>query len=386
MRLFKRKEILWLDFVVDGKRYRRSTKLEDTPSNRKLIQKDIAPQIQASILKGEYDPDKTKIMPNIKEFGYKSLDLHRHERKEQVNHAYKLAFELHILPYFGKKLLKQIKPIDLQEWQNTIIDKTSISSLHKHRNIFRGILDDALREEYITSNPFDKVRRPIAEDKEIKPFTKDEIEKIITTASVKMRNFFIISVFTGMRTGELTGLTWDDIDYDRKEIRINKTLNRGKSQNVKTKSSNRTIDMLPIVEQYLKEQYKLTNETYLREKHKNNKDFEFYNLVFLSSKYKPYFSSDVLNLSLKKVLERCGVAHRTLYNTRHTFASMMLTNNESIMWVSQMLGHKTANITFERYARFIKEDATNHAKFIKNWHIFGTSENPTRLKALKQGV
>lgn len=383
MRLYTRRDIIWLDFVVNGKRYRRSTKLEDTPSNRKLIQKDIAPQIQASILKGDYDPDKTQIMPTVEEYGYKSLDLHRHERKHDVNRAYKLAFELHILPHFGKKLLKQIKPVDLQEWQNIVIDKTSISTLHKHRNIFRGILDDAVREEYISTNPFDKVKRPIAEDKEIKPFTKDEIEKIIKTASLKMRNFFVISVFTGMRTGELTGLTWDDIDYERKEIRINKTLNRGKSHSVKTKSSIRTIDMLPIVEQYLKEQYKLTNETYLREKHKDNDSFEFTNFVFLNSKYKPYFSSDILNISLKKVLDRCNIPKRTLYNTRHTFASMMLTNNESIMWVSQMLGHKTANITFERYARFIKEDAKNRAKFINDWHIFGTHDNPTRLKADK---
>lgn len=386
MRLYIRKDIIWLDFNVEGRRYRRSTKLEDTPQNRKLIKREIAPQIQASILRGEYNPEKKKIMPTVKEFGYRSLDLHRHERKDQVNHSYKLNFEMHILPYFGKQLLKQITPIDLQEWQNTIVDKTSASSLRKYRNIFRQMFTDALLEGYITSNPFDNIKRPVVEDIEILPFTKDEIEKIITTASVKMRNFFIISIFTGMRTGELTGLKWDDIDYDRKKIRIHKTLNRGKSQTVKTKSSNRTIDMLPIVEQYLKEQYKLTNEEYLVNKHIDSDDFEFTNYIFLSSRYKPYFSSDVLNLSLKKVLEVCKIPKRTLYNTRHTFASLMLTNNESIMWVSQMLGHKTANITFERYARFIREDEINRAKFVQKWHIFGTSDNPTRLKAQEQGV
>ena len=62
----------------------------------------------------------------------------------------------------------------------------------------------------------------------------------------------------------------------------------------------------------------------------------------------------------------------------------MLANGESIMWVSQMLGHKMANITFEKYAKYIKEDKINRAKFINKWHIFGTNDNPTRLKALKQ--
>ncbi len=371
MRLYTRKNIIWLDFVVDGKRYRRSTRLEDSTANRKLVNKEIAPQLQASIVRGEYNLEKKKIMPTIKEFGYKSLELHRHERKPQVNKAYKLNFENHILPYFGKHLIKQITPIDLQEWQNTMVDKTSASSLRKYRNIFRQIFVDAMLEGHIEANPFDKIKRPVVEDVKIEPFTKDEIEKVIKTSSIKLRNFFIISIFTGMRTGELTGLLWSDIDYDLKEIHISKSLNRGKVQTPKTKSSNRSIDMLPIVEEYLKEQYKLTGHQ---------------EYVFLNSKGEPYYSSDVLNLSLKKVLDRCEIPRRTIYNTRHTFASLMLTNNESIMWVSQMLGHKTANITFERYARFIKEDRINRAKFIQNWHIFGTHDNPVRLKALKQGV
>lgn len=371
MRLYTRKNIIWLDFVVEGRRYRRSTKLDDTPANRKLVTKEIAPQIQASIIRGEYNPEKKKIMPTIAEFGYKSLELHRHERKPQVNKAYKQNFEKHILPHFGKQLLKQITPIDLQEWQNNMVDITSASSLRKYRNIFRQIFVDGMLEGHIEANPFDKIKRPVVEDVNIQPFTKDEIELIISTASIKIRNFFIISVFTGMRTGELTGLTWDDIDYEQKEIYISKSLNRGLVQTPKTRSSNRTIDMLPIVEEYLKEQYKLTGHQ---------------EYIFLNSKGNPYYSSDILNLSLKKVLDVCKIPKRTLYNTRHTFASLMLTNNESIMWVSQMLGHKTANITFERYARFIKEDKINRAKFIKKWHIFGTSDNPTRLKARKQGV
>ncbi len=370
MRLYIRKNIIWLDFSVQGHRYRRSTGLENTPKNWKLVEREIAPQIQTSIAKDEYNPKKKKIMPTVGEFGYKSLKLHRHERREAINIAYKQNFELHILPYFKNTLLSQITPIDLQEWQNTVVDKTSASSLKTYRNIFRLIFVDASLEGYIDANPFDKIKRPVAEDVEIIPFTKDEIESIIKIASIKFRNFFIISIFTGIRTGELIALEWEDIDFENKEIKINKTHNRGRTGQPKTKSSNRNIDMLPIVERYLKEQYKLT-------KHKKN--------IFVNSKGNIYYSSDVLNLSLKKILKRCNIKDRTLYNTRHTFASLMLANGESIMWVSQMLGHKTANITFEKYARYIKEDKINRAKFINKWHIFGTSDNPIRLKSLKQG-
>lgn len=369
MRIFIRNNIIWLDFVINGKRYRRSTKLENSTQNQKLVIKEIAPQLQVSIIKGEYNSSH-KIIPTIREFGYKSLELHKYERKPQVNKAYKLSFEKHILSYFGNHLIKQITPIDLQEWQNKIVDNTSASSLRKYRNIFRQIFMDAMLEGYIETNPFDKIKRPAIEDVKIEQFTKDEIQSIIKTSSMKLRNFFVISVFTGMRTGELIALLWSDVDYDLKQIHISKTKNHGTLGTTKTKSSNRTIDMLPVVEQYLKEQYKLTSHQ---------------EYVFLNSKEKPYYSSDVLNLSLRKVLDRCEIPRRTIYNTRHTFASLMLSNNENIMWVSQMLGHKTANITFERYARFIKEDKINRAKFIEQWHMFGTQNNPTRLKTPKIG-
>ncbi len=125
MRMYVRKNIIWLDFNVNGRRYRRSTKLEDTPGNRKLITKEIAPQIQAAIIRGEYGPDKKKILPTVKEFGYCSLDLHRHEREDDVTKAYKLNFEKHILPDFENRLLSQITPTDLREWQNKVVDETS---------------------------------------------------------------------------------------------------------------------------------------------------------------------------------------------------------------------------------------------------------------------
>jgi len=371
MKIYSRKGIIYLDYLVDGKRHRKSTKLPDTKANFTLVKKEVVPQLQASIVRGEYQEATKQIVTILGDFGYRSLDLHRHERDKQVNTAYLQNFEMHILPYFKNELIKNITPIQLQEWQNTIVDKTSAASLTKYRNIFRQIFTDAILAGYIDSNPFDKIKRPKVEDVEVIPFTKDEIEKILNLASNKMQYFFTIAIFTGMRTGEQIALEWKDIDFAHKTISITKTRNRGVTKAPKTKSSIRVIDMLPIVEEYLHRQFEFTGHQ---------------EYVFLSSAKKLYYSSDIINVSLQKILKRLNISGRVLYNARHTFASLMLSNNESIMWVSKTLGHKNANITFERYARYIKEDKQNRAKFIEKWHIFGTQENRTRLKHVNKGA
>ncbi len=135
---------------------------------------------------------------------------------------------------------------------------------------------------------------------------------------------------------------------------------RGRVGIPKTKSSIRVIDMLPIVEQYLRKQFELTGHQ---------------EYVFLNKAGKQYFSGSPINISLQTILTKLNIKDRVLYNTRHTFASLMLANNESIMWVSKTLGHRNPNTTFERYAKYIKEDKENRASFVKKWHIFDTQEN-----------
>jgi integrase len=161
---------------------------------------------------------------------------------------------------------------------------------------------------------------------------------------------------TGMRPGEIISLTWIDIDFEKKRIAVDKTTVKGKIGNVKTQSSVRYVDIIPVLEDKLKSLYEL-----------NISD----KFLFISNYKKPFYSHIIIARRFKKLLVKLNLKDRNLYNLRHTFASSMISEGLNILWVSQMLGHKDISITMKVYARFIKEDDTkrieNLAKIVPNF-------------------
>ena len=179
------------------------------------------------------------------------------------------------------------------------------------------------------------------ENEEINPFNKDEIIKILNSTTGNLYYFIVIMVYTGMRPGEIISLIWNDIDFDKKRIAVDKTTVNGKVGDVKTESSVRYVDIIPVLEDELKNLYKETG---------NNK------YLLLSSFNKPFYSHDIIAKRFKELLMDINIKERKLYNLRHTFASMMISQGQNILWVSRMLGHKDVSITLKVYTKFIKEN------------------------------
>jgi len=206
-------------------------------------------------------------------------------------------------------------------------------------------------DEIIASNPVRKSRPlPKHEQKDIEPFTLNEISLILSSSVGQDRNLIATLFFTGMRTGELIGLSWGDIDFDMKTISIRQTIGRGIIGSPKTMSSKRVIPILAPLYQYLLDQYEITGK-------KNS-------YVFLNPNGTHFFDSKNIRGGLwKRVLKNAEVKYRTVYHTRHTFASINLSNGEDIMWVSKMLGHKNPKITLERYAKFIPTNYNRETVF-----------------------
>lgn len=151
-----------------------------------------------------------------------------------------------------------------------------------------------------------------------------------------MKNFIGIMAFTGMRPGEIVSLEWKDINFEDSLISIKRTTVYGRVGPVKTKSSKRSIEMLPLVKEYFLKQ----------------KDLTFgnpYDRVFLSSFHKPFYSHDIISSRFKDLLIEGDP--RYLYNLRHSFASLMISEGEDVLWVSRMLGHKSLDITLKTYSK-----------------------------------
>ena len=215
--------------------------------------------------------------------------------------------------------------------------------------ILKYSFEKAILKGYISNTPFLIKRPKLISSYEMNPFSFDEAKIVINSAPDKLKNLIAVLFYTGMRTGEALGLKWENINFDNFSIKIDSQMTGGFEDTPKTKSSNRFIDMLPQCEYYLKQQFQISN----KEKY-----------VFLNDSNKPFSSSSVLQQIWSKILIKSNVANRSIYQTRHSFASNMLSNGENPLWVSQMLGHKSLNITLEKYSKFIKSNESRKHTYL----------------------
>lgn len=351
-KLFTRGVKLWVRFSLDGEVIKRSLNIEDTKANRKLATTQIIPQMLLNAHNGEFF--KNKIVPTVKEMIEMSLEMNKANRKYLTQRSYEMLLNRHVIPHFGKRKIDTLKPSELALWQNKLLETLSSKSVTNARVIFHGIFEDALRDEIIDKNPFSIVKSPkITAARENNPFCKDEIFKILDVIPSNIKCFFAIGFFTGLRTGEITALRYSDIDFENNIIKVTKTRNKGIETTPKTKSSNREVDILDVLIPYLNEHFKLKT---------NDDDY-----MFLTKFKLPYYSASKISLTYwEKALKSLDLVYRNLYQMRHTFASMMISSGEDILWVSSMLGHKNSSITLQVYAKHIKTNKKSRGTFLLN--------------------
>ncbi|GAA9637546.1 site-specific integrase [Helicobacter pylori] len=225
--------------------------------------------------------------------------------------------------------------------------KNTLMSLNALLKSFLGFCG---QEGYTGKNPYYAITLKNAQEgEEIKPFNLEEIKTLIKNApSLRLKAFLVVAFFTGLRTGEQLALLWSDIDFENKKININKSLNlSGVITTPKNKPSIRQVDLLEPVEKILKE---------LKASEPANKKMIFLSIPKRTQEFQQAF---------KKLLKALNLKERKLYTTRHTFASLMLSQGEEAMWVSKTLGHKDLNTTYSAYSHYIPKQDKERAKFIK---------------------
>ena len=353
MKLINRNGKLWITFYHQSTRYRRTLGLDDNRTNRKLATNKLIPEITYKLNSGKFfETDKSKI-PTVDEYAKISFELHSKTRKATTTYDYETSLRLHISPTFGNKRLNIIKPSDIQLWQNRLLDTLKPRRVRNIRATFNTIFEDAMRDEIIDKNPISRVKTPRLDKIEVKSFSLEEMKLIIATAKGEMKAFTALGFFTGLRSGEMIGLRWEDVDFTKKEIHIKRTIKMGEISTPKTKNSVRTIDILDNLLPYLQEQYKLTSK---------KKSY-----VFLNKDDEHYYDiKRIRNTKWKNLLKECKIEYRTIYQMRHTFATVMIENSEDILWVSNMLGHADASMTLQMYAKYRKRENIKRASFLGN--------------------
>lgn len=317
---------------INGQRI--STKLKDTKENRKLFEsyaKNDEFFKKFNVIKNNNIPTVIELCEEVMLEKEKTL-------KPTSFNTYSCFFKKHIKPFFKEKKVTEIKPIDIKKWYCNFTDKSTLITCEA---ILKPAFEIAILSEYITTTPF-IIKKPKYKDSgyEIKPFTHTELQKVLDYNHELIGNFIAIACFTGMRTGELFGLRWKDVDLKNREISIKQQFTKGYLLTPKTKKSKGIID-LPIEALPYFEKQRL--KTGLRE------------YIFYSPRNEPFKNTSYVNILLKQILKELNIEERSIYQTRHTFASIRLSMGERLEWVSFMLRHESSDITLKRYFKYIKE-------------------------------
>ncbi len=288
--------------------------------------------------------------------------------------CYQKSCNAHLIPEFGSIRARELTPQQIREW---IRSRTStLKSIRNDLTPLRAVLDRALNDDVIDRNPLDKIkvsklvsRRQARTDYEVDPFSKDEIKAVLEIAleyDPRIRNLLQFAFYSGLRTSELFGLMWGDVDWHHGVIRVQRAVVERKLKETKTKAGTRDVILLPNALDALKDQ----------------KQYSFVGgeFVFVRPKQRGSFVDyEHLERPWRHILKRAKVHYRNPYQTRHTYASQLLSGGENPLFVAQQMGHKTTEMIMRHYGRWVEQAGEKHQHIFVSG--FGQSESSTSKKA-----
>lgn len=252
----------------------------------------------------------------------------------------------YLLPKFQHTTLDELRPTQVKTWLASLKGVRNGKQLSNKRknNILvplRGIFEDAFYDEVIEKNPMARIKNLNTEQREPKPLNLIDIGKVLAQMEGQEKNYFQFAFWSGLRTSELIGLKWEDIDLENEKVFVRRAIVKGREKTTKTKSGLRTIDLQPQALDALNQQAPFTQNL--------NK------WVFHDPNHNTRWKNE--NPMRKRVwvpaLKRACLEYRNPYQSRHTFASMMLSNGKNPMWVAQQMGHSDWGMIRKVYGRWI---------------------------------
>lgn len=307
--------------------------------------------------------------------------------RASTSQSYEMIIRRHIKPHIGNIVFANLNDDDIKEFYRFLYDNGKLNgkgglspkTVENIHLVISSCINYALKRGEIIRNPLLTVKLMREGKKEVEVFTRDEQEKIIEECKNHYYGMAIkFDFYTGLRAGELLGLTWDCVNFDKNTVRINKQVQRNKNfdkradnktilgfvYNTKTETSTRTIKILRPLMKELKE-YKI-KQTALKKR--IDKDYYNYNLVF--PREDGYFTDAGTFLDVfTRMQKKLEISPRNVHAIRHTFATRMLERGVQPIVVSRLLGHASIKITHDIYGHVIQDFAEQELEKMEEIYV-----------------
>jgi integrase len=323
-------------------------------------------EILSELYSGEYiEEKKTTFAEFAEDYVQKRLSI-----RGSTSASYASMIRRHFIPFFGKINVNEIQLQTIQSFIREYEGQVSNKTLHNLVTLLKVMLvsgkgSSAIKQGYLRHDPTLGLELPRLEIRTIVPPTQEQVWKLINVASFFGRNLDVmvyLGAFAGIRRGELLALMNTDIDWDKKEIVINKALTRFPAKNethlwrwkvgpTKSKRSVRRAVISDMVVEYLTRIKEIANKSVSNPM----------GLLFPGDNGKP-MDPDYFDTLFAEVRTKAGLSSLRYHDLRHFFASLLISQGFSSKYVCDQLGHSSIQVTFDTYGHLFpkaREEASD---------------------------
>lgn len=407
--------LIFIDFRYKGIRCREQTALIDNAANRKKVQK-VLERIEAEISSGTFEYSRffpgsrnaekfsnPEVLPSelsqvaqavgvqASQVSYSTTEVIKHtplvrefvetwyaEKEVEWRRSHKKTIrsdlDSQILPRWGDMVVGRITKADILTYRADLAKvqargkETMLSNrrINKIVNLLRQVITEA-SDRFDFRTPFLNIKQLKVKRTDVNPFSMEEVKTILDTVRPDFKSYYTVRFFTGMRTGEIDGLKWKYVDFERRLILVRETIVLGEDEYTKNDASQRDIQMSQIVFDALKAQEKVT---------KGSSEY-----VFTTRNGTPLDHKNVTDRVWYPLLRYLGINSRRPYQTRHTAATLWLASGESPQWIARQLGHSTTEMLFRVYSRYVpnltRQDGSAFERLLLQSGTANAQTNPT---------
>lgn len=275
---------------------------------------------------------------------------------------YKLILKRRLTPYFGDMPVGEISPRDIETYLAGRVKAGASAATTKNDLVVLGsVLGQAQKWGYATTIATRGVKAPKYKSNRGVALSANEVRRLLDATPDRWRPLLATMALTGLRSGEAAALAAEDIDFANHLIHVRHSAWDGRVQSPKTPNSIRDIDLAPTLELMLKEWL----ASPMRPESKQQ-------LVFPSSDGTIIDMNRIRAKVFHPALAAAGLPRIRLHDLRHTYATMLILQGESLKYVQEMLGHASISVTADIYGHLLKETHASAARKLDT-AVFGTS-------------
>ncbi len=276
----------------------------------------------------------------------------------------------------GDRLVSALMPEDIDRFRAELIATRRPSTATKYVSIIKRFLEYSEANEY-TSRKLSMVCRPFRQAMtDPDPLTVDEVGRVMDICRLQStKNLIRLAVYTGLRTGELCALAWDDVDMEQGIMTVRRNITHARDFKLPKTGKPRVVFLLPPAIEALRSQQAITAmwpEVVIKKITAMNEAvvetvrpvFRPEALTDLDRRIRPetFYTPEVVMKIWRRLLRRAGVRYRSVYHTRHTYACWSLTSHGNIAFIAKQLGHADYSMLVSTYGRWMDESSQNEMR------------------------